>query len=119
MNGTSTERKPDTQSDTLVKAMEANALKRLEASAGIEPAYTDLQSVRYANQNKGLGQNKYQDIARTPREPDTSAFSTSPTKNPGAAATATGAKDVVEGVSFAGEYSAFFPILAMHWGALI
>ncbi len=40
-------------------------------------------------------------------------------ENPGATAIATGAKDVVEGVYLGGEYIAGFPILAMHWGALI
>ena len=40
-------------------------------------------------------------------------------ENPGAAATATGAKDVLEGVCFFADYTAAFPILAMHWGALV
>ena len=30
-----------------------------------------------------------------------------------------GAKDVVEGVYLYGDYIAAFPILAIHWGALI
>lgn len=40
-------------------------------------------------------------------------------ENPGATAIATGAKDVVECVCCPGEYIALFPILAMHWGALV
>ncbi|MCB1407675.1 MAG: hypothetical protein KDK01_15830, partial [Rhodobacteraceae bacterium] len=40
-------------------------------------------------------------------------------ENPGATAIATGAKDVVEGVCSLTEYTALFPILAMHWGALV
>ncbi|MEC3861196.1 hypothetical protein VK792_07865 [Mesobacterium sp. TK19101] len=40
-------------------------------------------------------------------------------ENPGATAIATGAKDVVEGVNSCREYIAAFPILAMHWGALV
>ena len=40
-------------------------------------------------------------------------------ENPGATAIASGAKDVVQGVYSCGEYIAAFPILAMHWGALV
>ncbi|WP_424991453.1 hypothetical protein [Fluviibacterium sp. S390] len=40
-------------------------------------------------------------------------------ENPGATAIATGAKDVVEGVYLCGDHIAAFPILAMHWGALV
>ncbi|WP_295544484.1 hypothetical protein [uncultured Thiohalocapsa sp.] len=40
-------------------------------------------------------------------------------ENPGATAIATGAKDVVEGVCSLPEYTALFPLLAMHWGALV
>lgn len=39
--------------------------------------------------------------------------------SPGATAIASGAKDVVQCVYSCGEYIAAFPILAMHWGALI
>ena len=39
-------------------------------------------------------------------------------KNPGATAIATGAKDVVEGVSFNVEITTLYPILQRHWGAL-
>ncbi len=40
-------------------------------------------------------------------------------ENPSATAIATGAKDVLERVSSLQEYTAPFPILAMHWGALV
>ncbi len=40
-------------------------------------------------------------------------------ESPGATAIATGAKDVVEGVCSGVECTALFPILAMHWGALV
>ncbi len=40
-------------------------------------------------------------------------------ENPGATAIASGVEDVFEGVSLCGEYIAAFPILAMHWGALV
>lgn len=40
-------------------------------------------------------------------------------ENPGATMVATGAKDVVGGVCYLPDYIAAFPILAMHWGALV
>jgi len=39
-------------------------------------------------------------------------------ENAATSAKVNGAKDVVESVCFGGEYIAFFPILAMHWGVL-
>ena len=44
MNGTGPEREPDTLGDTLHKKVFAKLLKIMEASTGIEPVYTDLQS---------------------------------------------------------------------------
>lgn len=40
-------------------------------------------------------------------------------ENPATSAKVNGAKDVVTGVVNCGEYIAAFPILAMHWGALV
>jgi len=91
----------------------------LEASTGIEPVYTDLQSSAFPNEINTQGPKKYQDKAGTGREPDTSAKSNLTNENPGATAIATGAKDVVDSVNSCGEYIAAFPILAMHWGALV
>ena len=48
-----------------------NPLILLEASTGIEPVYTDLQSSVFRHKNRCLGSNKYQDICRTINEPDT------------------------------------------------
>ncbi len=44
MNRTGPEREPDTTCDTREEGQSANTLKNLEASTGIEPVYTDLQS---------------------------------------------------------------------------
>ena len=44
MNRTGPEREPDTLCDTPLGVMSAKSLKTLEASTGIEPVYTDLQS---------------------------------------------------------------------------
>ncbi|PZX15445.1 hypothetical protein LX82_00074 [Celeribacter halophilus] len=43
----------------------------MEASTGIEPVYTDLQSLTFINNNNILGVFWYQDICRTRGEPDT------------------------------------------------
>ena len=43
----------------------------MEASTGIEPVYTDLQSIISANKNNNLRSKKYQDISRTWCEADT------------------------------------------------
>jgi hypothetical protein len=60
-----------------------------------------------------------QDKAKTDRESAKQDFASIANENPGALAGASGAKDVVEGVCSYGEYIALFPILAMHWGALV
>lgn len=44
MNRTGPERETDTLNDTPKEEVFAKSLKNMEASAGIEPAYTDLQS---------------------------------------------------------------------------
>jgi len=44
-NRTRPERETDTRSDTPMSTQAANALKIMEASTGIEPVYTDLQSL--------------------------------------------------------------------------
>jgi len=43
----------------------------MEASTGIEPVYTDLQSTCFPSLSNRLGQKKYQDKTQTKREPDT------------------------------------------------
>ncbi len=43
----------------------------MEASTGIEPVYTDLQSLSFFNDNSNLDDFRYQDICRTQEEPDT------------------------------------------------
>ena len=43
----------------------------MEASTGIEPVYTDLQSKCFPNDANGLAVNLYQDTSRTLCEPDT------------------------------------------------
>ena len=43
----------------------------MEASTGIEPVYTDLQSLALFNDNNLLAEFWYQDICRTQEEPDT------------------------------------------------
>ena len=43
----------------------------MEASTGIEPVYTDLQSNQPSKDNNGLGSKKYQDKGKTKSEPDT------------------------------------------------
>jgi len=77
----------------------------LEASTGIEPVYTDLQSYAFPNEINAQGPKKYQDKAGTGGELDTSANSDLTNKNPGATAIATGAKDVCETVQFPDENS--------------
>ena len=47
----------------------------MEASTGIEPVYTDLQSNPVSFQSKGLDEKTYQDIQRTSDEHDTPVFS--------------------------------------------
>ncbi len=91
----------------------------MEASTGIEPVYTDLQSNRFSNEINEQALKKYQDKAGTLGEPDTRSNSISANENPGATAIATEVQDVVQGVCIAGDYIALFPILAMHWGALV
>jgi hypothetical protein len=49
----------------------------LEASTGIEPVYTDLQSRLLLNQNNAVGPKPYQDKRCTKREPDTRRKSSS------------------------------------------
>ena len=52
-------------------------MKSLEASTGIEPVYTDLQSITFHKYNNNLGPKEYQDICRTVCEHDTNAISAS------------------------------------------
>jgi len=49
----------------------SKSLKTLEASGGIEPPYTDLQSTASHNENNDVAAEKYQDKAGTAGEPDT------------------------------------------------
>ena len=46
----------------------------MEASTGIEPVYTDLQSIPLSSENSNLDRKWYQDIYRTTCEPDTIAI---------------------------------------------
>ena len=46
----------------------------MEASTGIKPVYTDLQSNSVSVQSKGLDQKTHQDIRRTSDEHDTPVF---------------------------------------------
>ena len=68
----------------------ANLLKSLEASIGIEPIFTDLQSLKDLSVSNALRPKKYQDKPGTSGEPDTAGFPAS-NENPGALAGATGA----------------------------
>ena len=43
----------------------------MEAGTGIEPVYTDLQSLALFTDNNRLAEFWYQDICRTQEEPDT------------------------------------------------
>jgi hypothetical protein len=61
----------------------------LEASTGIEPVWTDLQSREPSNKNNRIGENPYQDKCGTAGERDTSHLTT---KNAASAATDNGAK---------------------------
>ncbi len=47
MNRTRPEHETDTRSDTPMRTQSAKCLKVLEASTGIEPVYTDLQSGKF------------------------------------------------------------------------
>ena len=68
----------------------------MEASTGIEPVYTDLQSRELLNEFNDVSSKKYQDISRTSGERDTAGTSRpnwlSEKENTGAAATAPGVK---------------------------
>jgi len=57
-----------------MKQKNHNLLKSLEASTGIEPVYTDLQSVFILRDYNSLNSNWYQDITRTGEERDTRPF---------------------------------------------
>ena len=106
---------------------EAKLLKLLEASTGIEPVWTDLQSSRFPNEITAQELKKYQDKAGTHGEPDTPVNLNIETKIPGAAATATGelsrSKVIYEEAAQLPLHDtalieARHPILSQHWGAL-
>ena len=54
MNRTGPERESDTLCDTLKEEVFTKSLKILEASTGIEPVYTDLQSRKSVSENNDL-----------------------------------------------------------------
>ena len=91
----------------------------MEASTGIEPVYTDLQSLRFPNEINAVDAEKYQDKAGTGGEPDTRVKSDLTKENAANLAGFNGVNDVMECVYSYGEYIAAFPILATHWGALL
>ena len=74
----------------------SKSLKTLEASGGIEPPYTDLQSTASHNENNDVAAEKYQDKAGTAGEPDTTLNSDLTKENPGALAGATGVNNAVQ-----------------------
>ncbi len=84
-------------------------MKTLEASTGIEPVYTDLQSKAFPKENKAIRPNLYQDICRTKGEHDTSAFGSSgrfPTKNAVPGATVHGVHSKEKASRLSAEYTA-------------
>ena len=72
-----------------------------------------------SQENQAGAVSKHVPTNRELSEKVSNADLTGANENPGATAIATGAKDVVEGVCSLPEYTALFPILAMHWGALV
>jgi hypothetical protein len=90
----------------------------MEASIGIEPIYTDLQSLRFPNEINAVDAEKYQDKAGTGGEPDTRVKSDLTKENAATSAKVNGVNDVMECVYCLSDYIAAFPILATHWGAL-
>ena len=70
----------------------AKSLKTLEAGTGIEPVFTDLQSIRFRRENNDVDRKEYQDKSGSGGEPDTPPVSgaNSENENPGALAGATG-----------------------------
>ena len=84
MNRTGTEQQPDTLSDTLGSVISAESLKYLEAGTGIEPVFTDLQSVWKPNEIKPLlFQNRPLQIRNIERKFQ-HLFSRESSSNPGA-----------------------------------
>jgi len=81
------------------------SLRSLEASTGIEPVYTDLQSIAFHNENNDVTAKKYQDKAGTAGEPDTQDFSGLTNENPAAATTANGAKTSIEAAKLPNQHT--------------
>ena len=88
----------------------------MEASTGIEPVYTDLQSSAFPNKINAQDPKKYQDKAGTRREPDTWAKSGLTNENPGALAGASGVKVVFEADQLPPQNNTPGRIIKQHWG---
>ena len=76
----------------------------MEASTGIEPVYTDLQSFRFPNKINELDAEKYQDKAGTVGEPDTYDSSYLTKENTATSAKVNGARTFCETVQFPVEF---------------
>ncbi|WP_226627964.1 hypothetical protein [Alloyangia pacifica] len=86
----------------------------MEASTGIEPVYTDLQSSRFHKEINQITRKGYQDKARTSRELDTRKKLDLAKKNPAETAISNGAEDAEQIVYVWENHTPVFPLDAMH-----
>jgi len=86
----------------------------LEASTGIEPVYTDLQSADLSRKTNDIGSKKYQDISGTRGEPDTINLTVQvPKKNAALSAKGNGVNQDKKAANFQGDYAPKLPRNAM------